>query len=154
MKRKQNEVEKANKNLYKLYLVQCEDLLCLAEMEWNGMCFDSKGARNKAKQLQEDVNSISDTFKNLCCCIAANISSGSHLSAILYGGSFKEECRIPVGVYKTEIAKQALGFRGEAAAETAYQKALDLSGALSSGSGFIIEKNGKKGLHQETYISR
>lgn len=51
---------------------------------------------------------------------------------------------VTVGVYQTEIAKQALGFRGEAASESAYQKALDLSGAMSSGSGFIIEKNGKK----------
>jgi len=51
---------------------------------------------------------------------------------------------VTVGVYQTEIAKQALGFRGEAASESAYQKALDLSGSMSSGSGFIIEKNGKK----------
>lgn len=51
---------------------------------------------------------------------------------------------VTVGVYQSEFAKTALGFRGEAASETAYQKALDLSGSESSGSGFIIDKNGVK----------
>jgi S1-C subfamily serine protease len=51
---------------------------------------------------------------------------------------------VTVGVYQNELAKHALGFRGEAASSTAYEKALDLSGAMSSGSGFIIDKGGKK----------
>ncbi len=51
---------------------------------------------------------------------------------------------VTIGVYKNDLAKNALGFRGEAATEIAYQKALDLSGVTSSGSGFIIEKNGRK----------
>jgi len=59
---------------------------------------------------------------------------------------------VTVGVYKTQLAKSALGFRGEAASETAYQKALDLSGALSSGSGFIIEKNGKKYIITNAHV--
>lgn len=51
---------------------------------------------------------------------------------------------VTVGVYKNDLAKNALGFRGESATESAYKEALDLAGATSSGSGFIIERNGKK----------
>lgn len=52
---------------------------------------------------------------------------------------------VTVAVFKTDIAKKPLGFRGEAfASSEAYAKALDLTGAKGSGSGFIVAKNGKK----------
>jgi S1-C subfamily serine protease len=51
---------------------------------------------------------------------------------------------ITVGVHKTDFAKKTLGFRGASLSEVAYEKALDLAGAVTSGSGFVIEKNGKK----------
>ena len=52
---------------------------------------------------------------------------------------------VTVAVFKTEFGKKPLGFRGEAfASSEAYAKALDLSGSKSSGSGFIVAKNGKK----------
>jgi S1-C subfamily serine protease len=51
---------------------------------------------------------------------------------------------VTVGVHKTDYAKKTLGFRGSALSEIAYEKALDLAGAVTSGSGFVIEKNGKK----------
>jgi len=51
---------------------------------------------------------------------------------------------ITVGVHKTDFAKRTLGFRGSGVSEIAYEKALDLAGAVTSGSGFVIEKNGKK----------
>ena len=51
---------------------------------------------------------------------------------------------ITVGVHKTDFAKKTLGFRGTSLSEIAYEKALDLAGAVTSGSGFVIDKNGKK----------
>ncbi|MEI6765094.1 MAG: trypsin-like peptidase domain-containing protein [Bacteroidota bacterium] len=50
---------------------------------------------------------------------------------------------VTVSVEKTEDTKQILGFRGQEA-DIAYEKILDLTGSKSSGSGFVIEKNGKK----------
>lgn len=50
---------------------------------------------------------------------------------------------VTVGVFKTDYAKHALGFRGESAPEMAYEEALDLAGVSGSGSGFVIKKNGK-----------
>jgi len=51
---------------------------------------------------------------------------------------------ITVGVHKTDFAKKTLGFRGTGISEVAYEKALDMAGAVTSGSGFVILKNGKK----------
>jgi len=50
---------------------------------------------------------------------------------------------VTVGVHKTDVVKRQLGFRGESAPDMAYEEALNLAEVASSGSGFIIEKNGK-----------
>ncbi len=49
---------------------------------------------------------------------------------------------VTVSVEKTTDTKQILGFRGES--DVAYEKILDLSDSKGSGSGFVIDKNGKK----------
>ncbi len=49
---------------------------------------------------------------------------------------------VTVAVYQTDVAMKAMGFRGNSN-ELAYSKALDLTGAKGSGSGFVIKKNGK-----------
>lgn len=49
---------------------------------------------------------------------------------------------VTVSVEKTSETKQILGFRGES--DVAYEKILDLSDSKGSGSGFVIDKNGKK----------
>lgn len=52
---------------------------------------------------------------------------------------------VTVAVFKTDESKQALGFRKEKTnAQKAYEKLLDLQGSQISGSGFVVEKNGKK----------
>ncbi|MCX7743981.1 MAG: S1C family serine protease [Flavobacteriales bacterium] len=51
---------------------------------------------------------------------------------------------VTVAVYKTDITKRPLGFRGEVASDVAYEKALDMAGVQSSGSGFVIQQGGKK----------
>jgi len=48
---------------------------------------------------------------------------------------------VTVTVAKSDYSNKILGFRGDV--DDAYQKRLDLEGAHSSGSGFIIEKNDK-----------
>lgn len=51
---------------------------------------------------------------------------------------------VTVAVYKTEKDNKALGFRGQDNADLAYEQILDLGSRRSSGSGFVVEKNGKK----------
>lgn len=88
-------------NLYKLFRIQCEDLLCLAEMEYNGMLFAKEEALKKASSLQEETERLEREFTSLIGNVPASISSGAHLSAVLYGGTIVEELRIPIGVYKS-----------------------------------------------------
>ncbi len=49
---------------------------------------------------------------------------------------------VTVAVFNMEGAKTMLGYRG--VADKAYERILDMTGVQSSGSGFVIEKNGKK----------
>lgn len=49
---------------------------------------------------------------------------------------------VTVAVYESGIGNKSLGFRGDAS-DMAYAKALDLTGAQGSGSGFVIAENGK-----------
>lgn len=50
---------------------------------------------------------------------------------------------VTVGIYETSLEKQLLGFRGETEISLkAYERALDLGDNNSSGSGFVIQKNG------------
>ncbi|MEI6050972.1 MAG: trypsin-like peptidase domain-containing protein, partial [Bacteroidota bacterium] len=50
---------------------------------------------------------------------------------------------VTIAIYKTQDDKQLLGFKGQPS-DVAYEKALDITGAEGSGSGFVIEKAGKK----------
>lgn len=49
---------------------------------------------------------------------------------------------VTVAVYESGVGNKALGFRGNAS-DMAYAKALDLTGAQGSGSGFVITEGGK-----------
>lgn len=60
---------------------------------------------------------------------------------------------VTVAVFKSDYAKKPLGFRGEAfASSEAYARALDLSGAESSGSGFVVSSNGKKYIITNAHV--
>ncbi|WP_028788907.1 S1C family serine protease [Terrimonas ferruginea] len=49
---------------------------------------------------------------------------------------------VTVAVYESGVGNKTLGFRGNSS-EMAYARALDLTGAQGSGSGFVIQENGK-----------
>jgi len=60
---------------------------------------------------------------------------------------------VTVAVYKTLPANRQLGFRGASnVSEEAYRKALDLTGATGSGSGFIIGHDGKKYIVTNAHV--
>lgn len=89
------------KHLYKLFRLQCQDLLVLADMEYNGVVFNTEKARAKASEIQTEQDEILVHLRKFFGDIPFNITSDYHLSALLYGGVILEECRIPVGLYKT-----------------------------------------------------
>lgn len=57
---------------------------------------------------------------------------------------------VTVAVYKVDDTKQALGFRG--VADQAYERILDLSNTKTTGSGFVIERNGKKYIITNAHV--
>ncbi len=76
----------------------------------------------------------------LLCGIMTFSTVGQSLSDVLEDALASV---VTVGVFKTDYAKHAMGFRGESAPEMAYKKALDLAGATGSGSGFIMKIDGE-----------
>ncbi|MBN2521107.1 MAG: serine protease [Bacteroidales bacterium] len=59
---------------------------------------------------------------------------------------------VTVAVYEKSYAKKSLGFRGEKVSDIAYKKALDMAGAVGSGSGFAIQRNGKKFIITNAHV--
>lgn len=89
------------KGMYNLFRIQCQDLLVLEEMEYNGIQFDSEGALAYANEISKEQEEIVRRIHTHTNGYNINITSDSHLSAFLYGGQIVEEDRIPVGIYKT-----------------------------------------------------
>jgi S1-C subfamily serine protease len=58
---------------------------------------------------------------------------------------------VTVGVSEVQTAKRAFGYGGNAS-DAAYQRVLDLTGVKSSGSGFIIERSGRKYIVTNAHV--
>ena len=90
-----------NKNLYKLFKIQCMDLLVLLEMESNGILFHTESALEYASKLQEQLDELLYKFQQILNSNIPSITSNDDISTILYGGTIIETIRIPVGHYKS-----------------------------------------------------
>ena len=86
---------------YKLFRLQCYDLLVLEEMEYNGFVFDVDNAQQKVVELEKQRLEIENELLSYYPDIPINLSSGDHISCLLYGGTIQQEYRVPIGVYKT-----------------------------------------------------
>lgn len=86
---------------YKVFRMQCADLLVLEEMEYNGYKFDVDNAIEKTKNLETRITEIEDEILSYFPNIPLNLGSNDHISCMLYGGTITSEYRVPVGVYKT-----------------------------------------------------
>lgn len=88
-------------SLSRLVSIVNQDLLVLEEMEWNGIKFDRERAEVKARELEREIIHLQEKHQMLHNVPNFNWGSPDHLSALLYGGTIREEVRIPVGHYKT-----------------------------------------------------
>lgn len=86
---------------FKIFKLQCLDLVVLQEMEYNGIVFNIEKALEKAQTIEKELNEISSKINGFVGGVPININSNDHLSALLYGGSILEDIRIPVGIFKT-----------------------------------------------------
>ena len=86
---------------YKIFKLQCLDLLVLEEMEWNGIQFNTEKALEKAEDINKELNEITQELFGMVGNIPINFNSNHHISALLYGGIICVDSRIPVGVFKS-----------------------------------------------------
>ena len=92
--------------LYNLFRLQCQDLVVLADMEYNGIKYDIDQSLQLAKECSDEERKISESLSQyLPVEIAAhfNWNSGDHLSALLYGGNIRFDYKVPNGTYKSGI---------------------------------------------------
>ena len=90
-----------NEKLYRLFRLQCQDLLVLGDMEYNGMVYDVPNALAEAQRLQKDSDTLLCRFHRLVSHSFVNITSGDHISAVLYGGIIEDVVRVAIGHFRT-----------------------------------------------------
>ena len=98
---KQLEQFQANSLLFKLFKLQCQDLLVLEEMEWNGLVFDEQKCLDTADVLDKEIEQIKEGLSKVYPDVPINFNSGDQLSAFLFGGVIKEETKEHIGFFKT-----------------------------------------------------
>jgi DNA polymerase I-like protein with 3'-5' exonuclease and polymerase domains len=89
------------RNQLRLFSLQCQDLLVLEDMEYNGMMFNTEKSYELAKIEEQKITEIENQLKQGYENIPINWESGDHLSCYLYGGAIVDTVRLPIGVYKT-----------------------------------------------------
>ncbi len=88
-------------NLYKLFKIANIDLLCLLDMEHNGILFNTEEAMKHAEDIKARQLDLLREFHTIVGSDVVSITSNDHLSAVLYGGSIVHSIRIPIGYYKS-----------------------------------------------------
>ena len=88
-------------HMFKLFRIQCNDLLALAEMEWNGIVYDVVGSLTKGEELTKQVKKLEGEMYAYTKGIPINFNSPTQVSKLLYGGDITITTKIPNGVYKT-----------------------------------------------------
>lgn len=87
--------------LFKMFKLQCMDLLILEEMEWNGIKYDKELCGTRSVTIEEQLKELQKFLSNVYPDIPINFGSGDQLSAFLYGGTIYEKSKEHIGFYKT-----------------------------------------------------
>jgi DNA polymerase I-like protein with 3'-5' exonuclease and polymerase domains len=98
---KQKEQFDKEPGLYKLFKLQCLDLLILADMEYNGLVYDKELCDKRKEETMLELDTINKELQSVYKDVPINFSSGNQLSCFLYGGVIKETVKEPDGFYKT-----------------------------------------------------
>lgn len=86
---------------FRLFRLHCNDLLVLQEMEYNGLVYDTEASLVHADSLDKQVAHLEEKIRGFVDGVPINLDSRDHVSLLLYGGTFTEEFRVPIGVYKS-----------------------------------------------------
>lgn len=72
-----------------------QDLRVLAEMEWNGLRYDTETSLAKAKTTKEELDAIDRELQSIIGDHPINWNSGDHASVVLYGGTITFKVATP-----------------------------------------------------------
>jgi len=99
----QKQVELIDKGGYwELFDLHCQDLLVLADMEWNGLKYDIQKSNQLAKSTFDEEAAIAEELNALVSApFPINWNSPDQLSAILYGAEIKYDDKEQIGYFKT-----------------------------------------------------
>jgi DNA polymerase-1 len=86
-----------------LFRVQCNDLLVLEEIEWNGIYYDKQGSLEAAEKLNKQIETIDKTLTQLFSGIPINWNSRDDISCVLYGGDIGYKVKVPIGIFKSGL---------------------------------------------------
>lgn len=90
-----------NPRLFNLFRLDCDDLVVLCDMEWNGLSYDTKTSLAKAEEIRQEIGTIEAELRAMVPGIPINFDSPEHVSAFVYGGIIREATKELVGQYKT-----------------------------------------------------
>jgi DNA polymerase-1 len=97
--------------LYKLFRLQCQDLLVLQEMEYNGIQFSTEKALKYAEGITAELNEIYKELSQYTNGIPLNLNSNLHVSCLLYGGNILLDDKLPIGVFKSGEKKGQVKYK-------------------------------------------
>lgn len=100
-KRQVARFEEENAKQYKLFRLHCNDLLVLADIEWNGIVYDCEASIEHANKLQDQIKQIEEKVNGYTNGVPINLNSNEHKSTLLYGGKISRTIKLPIGVFKT-----------------------------------------------------
>lgn len=141
---KQLEIQKPHQRV--LFSLSMQDLVCLADMEWNGMYYNIEKSHEKAKELETEILALQSKLSLFHAVPSFNWGSPDHLSALLYGGEIKEIVKVPDGYYKSGQKKGQLKFKNE-------EKTYILPRMYTPVSGSELQKDNKWSV-EEQYLRR
>lgn len=92
---KQVEWLNAHPKLKRLFRLQCQDLLVLEEMEWNGLVYDVDKSKKRCEEVDLRIAGIVGDLNSHMGDVPVNWNSPEHVSAVLYGGTVKQDVKEP-----------------------------------------------------------
>jgi len=94
-------VEAKGKAFQRLVSLHNQDLIVLADIEYNGLHFDEQGCLDEAVRQQSLIEGLRAALYTYHSIPEFNTESGDHLSALLYGGKITIPRKELIGTYKT-----------------------------------------------------
>ena len=95
------QVKARGKAFERLVSLHNQDLLVLADIEYNGLWFEEEQCLLEGEKMQKEIDNLRQSLYTYHSIPEFNTESGDHLSALLYGGTIVISRKELVGQYKT-----------------------------------------------------